>query len=136
MSLSLTGVQFGANPIQVKGGSGNDGVNFTDALGAKATIDLGAGNDSLTVTQGATALTLTAGSTFNGVDGTDTLVLNTTTTAISATRGKMFTGFENIKLADATSSYQAGHIAGITGYEIATTTSGTLTNLVEYVVFR
>lgn len=129
VSVTLTDAQFGANPIKVTGGAGNDKVAFTDALGAKATIDLGAGNNTLEVTQGATALT--TGSTFAAGAGTaDTLVLNTTTTAIDATSGKMFTGFENIVLKGA-SNYTVGHIAGITGFEIASgaTTSATLDKL-------
>lgn len=130
VNITLTDAQFGANEIKVTGGAGNDTFAFTDALGAKATIDLGAGNNTLNITQGATALT--AGSTFKAGAGTaDTLVLTTTTTAIDATSGKMFTGFENLKLAGTTSSYAAGNVAGITGYEVATTTSGTLTNLAE-----
>ncbi|QYY26171.1 hypothetical protein [Diaphorobacter sp. MNS-0] len=129
VNLTLTDAQFGTNPIKVTGGAGNDKIAFTDALGAKATIDLGAGNNTLEIVQGATALT--TGSTFVAGAGTnDTLVLNTTTTAIDATSGKMFTGFENIVLKGA-SSYTVGHIAGITGFEIASgaATSATLDKL-------
>ena len=129
VSVTLTDAQFGTNPIKVTGGTGNDKVAFTDALGAKATIDLGAGNNTLEITQGPTALT--TGSTFVAGAGTaDTLVLGTTTTAIDATSGKMFTGFENIVLKGA-SSYTVGHIAGITGFEIASgaATSATLDKL-------
>ena len=129
VELSLTDAQFGTNEIKVTGGTGADKISFTDALGAKATVDLGDGNNSLTITQGATALT--AGSTFKAGSGSDTLVLTTTTTAIDATSGKMFTGFDTIKLAGTTSTYKVGNIAGITGYEVATTTSGTLTNLAD-----
>lgn len=129
-TLLLTDAQFGTNEIKVTGGAGNDSISFTDALGAKATINLGEGKNSLTITQGATALT--AGSTFAAGSGSsDTLVLDTTTTAIDATSGKMFTGFENIKLAGTTSSYKVGDVAGITGYEVATSTAGTLTNLAD-----
>lgn len=128
VNITLTDAQFGTNEIKVTGGAGNDTFAFNDALGAKATIDLGAGNNTLSITQGSTALT--AGSTFKAGAGTaDTLVLTTTTTAIDATSGKMFTGFENIKLAGTTSSFKVGDIAGITGFELATTTSGTITNL-------
>lgn len=128
VDLTLTDAQFGSNEIKVTGGEGNDKVTFTDALGAKATIDLGAGNNTLEILQGATALT--AGSTFKAGAGTsDTLVLNTTTTAIDATSGKMFTGFENVVL-KGTSSFQVGHIAGITGFEIAGGTA-TITKLAE-----
>lgn len=123
VNVTLTDAQFGANPIKVTGGAGNDKVAFTDALGAKATVDLGEGDNSLTITQGATALT--AGSTFKAGSGNDTLVLDTTT-AIDATSGKMFTGFENIKLVG-TSSYTVGHIAGITGFEIASVANSSAT---------
>lgn len=129
VSVTLTDAQFGTNEIKVTGGSGKDSITFTDALGAKkATVDLGEGDNSLTITQGTTALT--AGSTFKAGSGNDTLVLDTTTTAINATSGKMFTGFENVKLVG-TSSYTVGHIAGITGFEIASSGSsvGTLTKL-------
>lgn len=128
VNITLTDAQFGTNEIKVTGGAGNDTFAFNDVLGAKATIDLGAGNNTLSITQGSTALT--AGSTFKAGAGTaDTLVLTTTTTAIDATSGKMFTGFENIKLAGTTSSFKVGDIAGITGFELATTTLGTITNL-------
>jgi len=131
VNLSLTDAQFGTNEIKVTGGTGADTIAFTDALGAKATVDLGEGKDSLEITQGTTAPT--AGSTFNGGAGTDdTLVLNATTTAVNATTGKMFTGFENVTLKGA-SSFQVGHVAGITGFEIASVTnsSASITNLAE-----
>lgn len=128
VDLTLTDAQFGtATEIKVTGGTGGDKIKFTDALGVKSTIDLGDGSNTLTITQGGTALT--AASTFKAGSGSDTLVLDTTT-AIDATSGKMFTGFENIKLSGA-SSYTVGHIAGITGYEIASgaATSATISSL-------
>lgn len=135
VTLSLTDAQFGANEIKVAAGIGNDSVKFTDALGAKATIDLGEGNNTLEIAQGATALT--AGSTFKaGTGKSDTLALNATT-VIDATNGKMFTGFENVKLIG-TSSYQVGHIAGITGFEIvgSAATTATITKLAEASVVK
>lgn len=127
-TLSLTDAQFGTNEIKVTGGAGNDSITFTDALGAKATIDLGEGKNRLEITQGTTALT--AGTTIKAGSGSDTLVLNATTTGINATTGKMITGFENIVLKGA-SSYTAGHIAGITGYTITSVgnSNATLSNL-------
>jgi len=128
VNLTMTATQFGANDVKVTGGTGNDSIVFTDQLTTKATVDLGNGDDTLSIKQGATALI--SGSTFNAGSGTDTLVLDTTKTAIDATSGKMFTGFENIKLVDA-SSYAVGSIAGITGYEIASAaaSSATITKL-------
>lgn len=125
VDLTLTDAQFGANEIKVAGGAGNDKIAFTDALGAKATIDLGEGNNTLTLVQGVTALT--AGTTIKAGSGTsDTLVLDNTTTGINGTTGKFITGFENIKLVNG-SSYKVGDIVGITGFELGAG-NNTLTN--------
>lgn len=128
VNLGLTAAQFGTNDVKVTGGAGDDTVTFSDVLTKKTTIDMGEGKNTLNIFTGTT---LAAGSTVKAGSGTaDTLVLNAVT-GINATVGKMFTGFENLKLAGTTSSYKVGDIAGITGYEIATTTSGTLTNLAD-----
>ena len=96
----------------LKGSAAADTITLTGGLLGTAVVDLGAGNDRLTIDTAPTT-----GATINGGDGTDTLVL-TADVYTAATRGQ-FTGFENVtlsgvKIADATQFAGFAQI-GITG---------------------
>lgn len=111
LNLSFTQAQLDAKAFAYTGSKGADAIAFDAALTQKATIDLGTGDDTLTLVGAPTG----TGSTFNGGEGNDTLAFNF---AMTAAAGKMFSGFENVKL-DANATYSVGMIEGVTGYELA-----------------
>ncbi len=121
VTLSVANTAVAAAGIAITGGTGNDSISLTGTA-VKSTVDLGAGNDTLSI-----SAVPTAGSTLNGGEGTDTLVLNGVT--MTAAAGKMFTNFEHLKLGTGTSVYAVGDIAGIASYEIGAGTSATLNKL-------
>ena len=126
LALSFTQNQLDATEFAYTGSNGADDIAFNAALTQKATINLGADDDSLTLVGAPTGV----GSTFDGGEGSDTLVLNNVALASAATgAGSMFTGFENLVLTG-NSTYNAGQIEGITSYELAggNTTIGNLAN--------
>lgn len=121
VTLSVANTAVAAAGIAITGGTGNDSISLTGTA-VKSTVDLGAGDDTLSI-----SAVPTAGSTLNGGEGTDTLVLNGVT--MTAAAGKMFTNFEHLKLGTGTSVYAVGDIAGIASYEIGAGTSATLNKL-------
>ena len=124
LNLAFTQANLNVTEFAYTGSKGNDDIAFDGAASQKATIDLGTGDDSLTLKNiGKT------GSTYNGGDGADTLVLDNIAT-MTAAQGKMFSGFEHLVLDGSTASYEVGMIEGITSYEIAAVTS-TITKLAE-----
>ena len=80
-----------------KGSTGADTVTIgTTTLGATAVVDLGAGNDKLTL-----GIAPTTGATISGGDGTDNLTLTAATVYTASTKAQ-FTSFETVTLSGAT----------------------------------
>lgn len=117
VDLLLTAGDLVAAGATITGGSGDDDLSLAGASnGVKLSANLGAGDDTLTLT-GTGAGLLAAGSTVNGGDGADTLIVNggTLTTAAQA---NMFSGFETLQV-QGTTSYQHGLIDGINTIVVA-----------------
>lgn len=131
VDLLLTAGDLVAAGATITGGSGDDDLSLVGASnGVKLSANLGAGDDTLTLT-GTGAGLLAAGSTVNGGDGADTLIVNggTLTTAAQA---NMFSGFETLQV-QGTTSYQHGLIDGINNTIVvaddgAVATTATFTN--------
>ncbi|HWI84503.1 calcium-binding protein [Ramlibacter sp.] len=126
----------GANVKSISTGAGKDSVTTqTAALAATATIDLGAGDDTLTLHAAPTA-----GATLTGGDGKDTLALAVadynTVSAFTAANLAKITGFEILSATDAavadTASIDLSKIAGLTGFQskgVAAAGTATVTNV-------
>lgn len=123
LDLAFTVANLNATEFAYTGSKGDDAIAFDAALTQKATINLGTGDDTLTLVGAPTG----TGSTFNGGEGNDTLAFNF---AMTAAAGKMFSGFEHLVLEGTTASYEVGQIEGVTSYEIAAATSS-ITKLAE-----
>jgi hypothetical protein len=128
-STSLTTVDASANTggltlnlgsvaalTSLKGSSGADTIVTTGAFTSTAAIDLGAGNDRLTVDTAPST-----GATVNGGDGTDTLILSGGTVYTASTKGQ-FTNFENVTLNGITVA-DASVFSGFAQVNLAGTTS-------------
>lgn len=112
----------GSKVKTISTGAGDDKVTAaTDALGATAVVDLGAGNDTLSL-----AVAPTAGVTLKAGDGTDTL--DVTAAAYATITGVGFTdaqralisGFEVLSLSDATGASgttDLSKLAGLTSFQ-------------------
>jgi S-layer protein len=100
-----------ATGVAVTGGAGVESI----LIGATTkTIDLGAGNDVVTVS----TTTMGAGGAVKGGEGTDTLVANTNSSAFAGLPA--FTGFETLRVAGAAA--QGAHNAvGFTALELGAT---------------
>lgn len=115
-------------------GAGDDKVTVaTDALGATAVVDLGAGNDTLSL-----AAEPTAGVTLKGGDGTDTLDATwaiydgiTATTPFTAPQLALITGFETLSISDVLATGKAidlSKIAGLVSFQtVGVAAAGTAT---------
>lgn len=126
----------GATVKSIKTGAGNDTVNqVTTDLAATATVDLGAGDDSIVF-----GTKFAAGATVSGGDGTDTLGLAkadyATVAAYSAANLALVTGFETLSITNALAtgdSIDVSKIAGIASFKAAagvtTANSAAATNL-------
>lgn len=114
----------GAGVKAISTGAGNDKVTTTaSALSATSTVDLGAGDDSITV---AATFPFAAGATLNGGDGTDTLGLAkadyTTVSGYSAANLALITNFEVLSITDALATgdnIDVSKIAGIGSFTAA-----------------
>lgn len=83
-------------------GAGNDTLTVGSILhNFRGVIDMGAGDDTLTITDGGTPFS-GVNATFTGGEGNDTLTLTTVDTARWNQIKHMFTGFETIILTDGT----------------------------------
>jgi len=110
----------GANVKNISTGAGDDTVSIvTSALTATSVVDLGAGNDTLTLSAAPTA-----GATLTGGEGTDTLAVAAadyaTTAGYSAANLAKITGFEVLSLTDAggaTGTTDLSKIAGLTSFQ-------------------
>lgn len=120
----------GATVKSISTGAGNDTVNqVTTDLAATATVDLGAGDDSIVF-----ATKFAAGATVSGGEGTDTIGLDKTNyglvAAYSDANLAKVTGFEVLSITDALATgdtIDVSKIAGITSFKAAagvTTTNG------------
>ncbi|HZW13790.1 MAG TPA: DUF4214 domain-containing protein [Noviherbaspirillum sp.] len=97
--------------VAVTGGAGVENVMIG---GTTKVVDLGGGNDVVTVS----TTSLGAGGAVKGGEGTDTLVANTNTSAFAGLPG--FTGFETLRVAGAAA--QGAHNAvGFTALELGAT---------------
>lgn len=126
----------GATVKSISTGAGNDTVNqVTTDLAATATVDLGAGDDSVVF-----GTKFAAGATVAGGDGTDTIGLAKANYALisaySAANLAKVTGFEVLSITDALvtgDSIDVSKIAGITSFKaaagVATGNSAAATNL-------
>lgn len=132
-TLTITGGNTGA----VSTGAGNDSVSVgTSALAAGANIDLGAGDDTLTI---GGALTVTAGATLNGGDGKDTLAMDTAAytaaSAFTAANLAKITNFEVLSITDVLAggaTVDLSKIAGLTSFQtvgVAAAGTATVTNV-------
>ncbi len=100
-----------ATGVAVTGGAGAESI----LIGATTkTIDLGAGNDVVTVS----TTTMGAGGAVKGGDGTDTLVANTNGSAFAGLPA--FTGFETLRIAG-TAAEGAHNAVGFTALELGAT---------------
>jgi S-layer protein len=110
----------GANVKNISTGAGDDTVSIVaSALTATSVVDLGAGNDTLTLSTAPTA-----GATLTGGEGTDTLAVAAadyaTTAGYSAANLAKITGFEVLSLTDAggaTGTTDLSKIAGLTSFQ-------------------
>lgn len=131
-TLTLVGAAVKA----VSTGAGKDSVTASaSAIAATASVDLGAGDDTLTL--GAASA---AGATLTGGDGTDTLALAvadyTTISGYSATNLAKITGFETLSITGAAlanaSTVDLSKISGLTSAQIlgvANAGSASITNV-------
>ena len=135
--LSLTlGEKVNAS-FAYKGSAGKDNIDLSTGMGnAKdiaATVDLGAGDDKLTIAYDG----MKAGSTFAGGDGKDTLTINVGTTDLDLTTAdgvKPFSGFEALNLVTTaghgTVDFDQTKMADVTAISVdATGADVTLSNL-------
>lgn len=100
-----------ATGVAVTGGAGVESI----LIGATTkTIDLGAGNDVVTVS----TTTMGAGGAVKGGEGTDTLVANTNGSAFAGLPA--FTGFETLRIAG-TAAEGAHNAVGFTALELGAT---------------
>lgn len=97
-----------ATGVAVTGGAGVETISIA---GTTKVIDLGAGNDVVTVS----TTTMGAGGAVKGGDGTDTLVANTNGSAFSGLPA--FTGFETLRVAGADAE-GAHNAVGFTALEV------------------
>ena len=118
----------GANITTVGTGAGNDVINVTTAaLVATASIDLGAGDDTINFSAAPVG-----GATIAGGDGKDTLGLAiadySTVSGYTAPQLAKITGFEILSVTDAsiadTTVVDLSKIAGLTGFQSAGVATG------------
>ena len=119
---------------------GADSVTLAQAAGAaaltnKVAVDLGAGNDTLKITNLTAATDIADGASFKGGEGTDTLNI-VTGAVLDATRGKLFSSFEAVDLAGATGTFNLALLADnntVTSLKVSAATSAAVTvnNLAE-----
>jgi len=103
--------------VKVTTGGGKDSITYVaTGLAATAVVDLGAGNDTLTI--GAAA---TAGAKANGGAGTDTLVVTNGTTMLTAGADKIYSGFETLGINGGQGNYDMDNLPGLTAVSLATT---------------
>ena len=127
---SITINNTGSGTTTVDAGEGNDTINVTKVGSGKTTINAGAGDDTVTVAGGVDSIKTT--DAYDGGEGTDTL----------SVAGKTFdaedyiiltdvvTGFESLKVTGGTAAViNASKLTGYTTFDVATTTSSTLTKV-------
>ena len=120
----------GSGTTTVNAGDGNDTITVTTVGSGKTTINGGAGDDTVTVAGGVDSIKTT--DEYEGGEGTDTL----------SVAGKTFdaedyiiltdvvTGFESLKVTGGTAAViNASKLTGYTSFDVATTTSSTLTKV-------
>lgn len=109
----------GANVKNISTGAGDDTVSIvTSALTATAVINLGAGNDKLTLSAAPTA-----GATLSGGEGTDTIAMAkgayTTVSGNTDAQRALISGFEVLEITDALGagdSIDVSKLAGVTSF--------------------
>lgn len=114
--------------VTVDGGSGNDDITYNLAgLAAEAVVNLGAGDDSLTVGGAATA-----GAAADGGDGNDTLGMTNGTTMLTADSADVYSNFETLEIGGGEGTYDMENLPGLTAATIgaALAADATITNAV------
>ncbi|GGG59635.1 hypothetical protein GCM10011403_16200 [Pseudohongiella nitratireducens] len=127
---SITINNTGSGTTTVEAGEGNDTVTVTAVGSGKTTINAGAGDDTVSVAGGVDSIKTT--DAYDGGEGTDVL----------SVAGKTFdaedyiiltdvvTGFESLKVTGGTAAVvNASKLTGYTTFDVATTTSSTLTKV-------
>jgi hypothetical protein len=128
----------GANVKNISTGAGDDTVKtVTSALAAKSVVNLGAGNDTLSMDTEPTA-----GVTLTGGDGTDTLAVSyniydgiTATNPFTAAQLALITGFETLSITDVladASNVDLSKISGLVSFQTAgvgTLSTATVSNV-------
>lgn len=97
-TLTTSATPSATTGLTVTGAGGKDNITLAQAAGAnaltdKVAVDLGAGDDSLMITNLTAATDINSAASFNGGDGTDTLTI-VAGAVLDATRGKLFSNFE------------------------------------------
>ncbi|BDV01801.1 S-layer protein [Thermodesulfomicrobium sp. WS] len=109
----------GANVKNISTGAGDDTVSIiTSALTATAVVNLGAGNDKLTLSAAPTA-----GATLSGGEGTDTIAMAkaayATVSGYTDAQRALISGFEVLEITDALGtgdSIDVSKLAGVTSF--------------------
>lgn len=104
-----------ATGLTITGAAGAESITLAQAAGAnalssKVAVDLGTGDDTLSITNLTAAANIQAGATFKGGEGSDTLNVRDGA-VIDATTGAQFTGFEVLDVAGGTGTYNASFLA-------------------------
>lgn len=114
---TITGVL--GNGVSFTGGAGADAVTLAATT---ETINMGAGNDTVTLNNTG----LGAGGTLNGGEGRDTIVMNTDGSSVIA--DPAITGFEVLRVAGAGSAKGTHNANGFTALELGATAGATTFN--------
>lgn len=123
--------------VSIDTGAGNDTLTISE-LDSKfnatdketAVFNLGAGDDTLAIATGLTQANLASGVTLNGGDGTDTLsILNAEFLKLyDATTDITVTGFETLKAGDA-GTYNMSKVSGLTGLNLSAAAAYVITGM-------